>query len=170
MSKHFVSFSWLQENTTNTCKTSVFAGLYDLDPITDSSDESNQLNIRIRKDAIDNSSNYVIKPQREGGGNNYYNENVRKVLETFLPSELSAYILMERIFPPSQEIDLIRDGHITKTMSICELGIYGIILSNGGSNKLLNGYGGYLLRVKPISSDEGGVAAGYAVLGSPDLI
>lgn len=34
----------------------------------------------------------------------------------------------------------------------------------------LNRYGGYLLRVKPALSDEGGVAAGYAVLSSPDLV
>ena len=33
----------------------------------------------------------------------------------------------------------------------------------------VNKYGGYLLRVKPALSDEGGVAAGYAVLSSPDL-
>ena len=34
----------------------------------------------------------------------------------------------------------------------------------------VNKYGGYLLRVKPALSDEGGVAAGYAVLSSPDLV
>jgi hypothetical protein len=31
---------------------------------------------------------------------------------------------------------------------------------------IVNKYGGYLLRVKPITSDEGGVAAGYSVLSS----
>jgi glutathione synthase len=34
----------------------------------------------------------------------------------------------------------------------------------------INNYGGYLLRVKPAVADEGGVAAGYAVLSSPELV
>jgi hypothetical protein len=33
-----------------------------------------------------------------------------------------------------------------------------------------NKYSGYLLRVKPQSSDEGGVAAGYSVLSAPALV
>ncbi len=39
--------------------------------------------------------------------------------------------------------------------------------SGDGSTVVRNEYGGYLLRVKSISSDEGGVAAGYAYLSSP---
>ena len=71
---------------------------------------------------------------------------------------------------------------------LCELGIYGIFLCDSDASTELsdatvshvttgtvntpyiNKYGGYLLRVKPANSDEGGVAAGYAVLSSPDLI
>jgi len=33
-----------------------------------------------------------------------------------------------------------------------------------------NKYAGYLLRVKPSTSDEGGVAAGYSFLSSPSLV
>lgn len=71
---------------------------------------------------------------------------------------------------------------------LCELGIYGIFLCDSDASTevpdaavshdsseivntpYINRYGGYLLRVKPAISDEGGVAAGYAVLSSPDLI
>ncbi len=60
---------------------------------------------------------------------------------------------------------------------ISELGIYAAFLSdeNGfvsveGKQAPLNTYGGYNLRVKPASSDEGGVAAGYAYLSAPTLI
>jgi Eukaryotic glutathione synthase, ATP binding domain len=71
---------------------------------------------------------------------------------------------------------------------LCELGIYGIFLCDSDANAespsastpadtsstvsapYINRYGGYLLRVKPAVSDEGGVAAGYAVLSSPDLV
>jgi len=34
----------------------------------------------------------------------------------------------------------------------------------------MNKHGGHLLRTKAASSDEGGVAAGYAVLDSPLLV
>ena len=33
-----------------------------------------------------------------------------------------------------------------------------------------NKYAGYLLRVKPIYSDEGGIASGYSVASSPSLV
>jgi hypothetical protein len=39
-----------------------------------------------------------------------------------------------------------------------------------GYREALNVGGGYLLRVKPVLSDEGGVAAGFAVLSSPRLV
>jgi glutathione synthase len=48
-----------------------------------------------------------------------------------------------------------------------ELGIYGTYLSAGSKDKMFqNTVAGYLLRTKPMDSDEGGVAAGYSVLNS----
>ena len=43
-------------------------------------------------------------------------------------------------------------------------------VENTVEESYINKYGGFLLRVKPAVSDEGGVAAGYAVLSSPCLI
>lgn len=43
-------------------------------------------------------------------------------------------------------------------------------LRDGDMKEVLNEFGGYLLRVKPVVSDEGGVAAGFAVLGCPALV
>jgi hypothetical protein len=54
-------------------------------------------------------------------------------------------------------------------LTVCELGIFGVYLRDGSGQPLINKYGGYLLRVKPTLADEGGVAAGYAVLSSPFL-
>lgn len=39
-----------------------------------------------------------------------------------------------------------------------------------GSSAILNKAAGHLLRTKTASSDEGGVATGYAVLDSPYLV
>ena len=41
---------------------------------------------------------YVLKPQREGGGNNLYGDQLQQRLRD--PKGLAAYILMQRIRPP----------------------------------------------------------------------
>jgi len=71
---------------------------------------------------------------------------------------------------------------------LCELGVYGTFLRSGAravggvslpgtvdgdgeeEGVLINRAAGHLLRVKPANVDEGGVAAGYAVLSSPYLV
>lgn len=98
------------------------------------------------------------------------------------PSELTAYIAMEKIFPPSQPSTLIRRQVVTEVTSVCELGIYSVYLSssnnsndnqNNNNNNAdiehINSYAGYLLRVKGEHVTEGGVAAGYSVLSSVQL-
>ena len=48
-----------------------------------------------------NPEKYVLKPQREGGGNNVYGEDIKPFLEKIRHSEeRNAYILMDRIHPP----------------------------------------------------------------------
>ena len=79
--------------------------------------------------------------------------------------------------------------------TLCELGMYAVYLSDANGmlavsslpaaassssatsdtgsmsrEGVFNKYAGYLLRVKPVYSDEGGVAAGYSVLSSPSLV
>lgn len=133
-----------------------FAGLWSLDD----SD--------IVKDAIERPEHYVMKPQREGGGNNIYGDNVRKnllQLQKEGSEEKAAYILMQRIFPSLAPALLMRDGVCHKDDAISELGIYGAYLRNK-ENVIMNEQSGYLMRTKVSSSNEGGVAAGFAVLDS----
>ncbi|KAJ4773545.1 hypothetical protein LUZ62_057802 [Rhynchospora pubera] len=133
-----------------------FAGLWSLD------------NDEIVRTAMDKPELFVLKPQREGGGNNIYGTDVREMLIK-LRNEgndgLAAYILMQRIFPKDSLSYLIRDGisHTEKTIS--ELGIYGAYLRNK-DKVIINEQSGYLMRTKVSSSNEGGVAAGFAVLDS----
>ncbi|BBH06634.1 Protein of unknown function D [Prunus dulcis] len=133
-----------------------FAGLWSLDD----SD--------IVKDAIERPGLYVMKPQREGGGNNIYGNDVKEALMR-LQKEGSeadaAYILMQRIFPTVSRTFLMRNGICYKDDTISELGIYGAYLRNK-ERVILNDQCGYLMRTKAASSDEGGVAAGFAVLDS----
>ncbi|GMY21405.1 glutathione synthetase, chloroplastic [Fagus crenata] len=76
-----------------------------------------------------------------------------------------AYILMQRIFPTVFPTFFIRDGICHKDYAISELGIYGAYLRNK-DKVIMNEQCGFLMRTKISSSDEGGVAAGFAVLDS----
>lgn len=79
---------------------------------------------------------FVLKPQREGGGNNIYNEDIRSWLSSMKDSqERKAWILMDRIYPPLQKNYLIRAAEesplkdsIDLSDVITELGIYGVII------------------------------------------
>ena len=124
---------------------------------------------------------YVLKPQREGGGYNFYGDKLLQKLQDNiqvkddgsieLGPKLSEYILMERLFPPVQKAILLRSGRIEGSGdSISELGCFGTILvSSDGESVLHNEYAGFLLRTKFSGVDEGGVASGFATLSSPFL-
>ncbi|XP_019241217.1 PREDICTED: glutathione synthetase, chloroplastic isoform X1 [Nicotiana attenuata] len=136
-----------------------FAGLWSLD-------ESNTV-----KDAIERPGLYVMKPQREGGGNNIYGEDVKEALLKLQKEGTGsdAFILMQRIFPTISHSILMREGIPHKEQTISELGIYGTYLRNK-KEILINQESGYLMRTKVSSSNEGGVAAGFAVLDSIYLV
>ena len=63
---------------------------------------------------------------------------------------------------------LLRDGKILEVDTLSELGIYGTFVGRGDT-VILNAEAGHLIRTKAATSDEGGVAAGFAVLDSPYL-
>lgn len=137
-----------------------FAGLWSLD------------DSEIIKDAIERPGLYVMKPQREGGGNNIYGDAVKKNLLRLQQEgneENAAYILMQRIFPTISPSILMRDGVSYRDQTISELGVYGAYLRNK-TKVIKNDHCGYLMRTKVSSSDEGGVAAGFAVLDSLYLV
>jgi len=119
------------------------------------------------------SQNHVLKPQREGGGNNIYRDKITPFLKSIPDREYSQYILMELINPPeaAKNTVLRSDGEVVRGNVISELGIFGTCLwkNNQGSSKpeiLHNTEGGYLMRTKGKESDEGGVAAGFSSLDS----
>lgn len=82
--------------------------------------------------AIADPEKYVLKPQREGGGNNIYGSEIRDVIMSMKNSnERSAWILMDRIEPPVQFNYIVRPGgpdvpELTNVVS--ELGIFGVII------------------------------------------
>ncbi|XP_005100370.1 glutathione synthetase-like [Aplysia californica] len=114
---------------------------------------------------------FVLKPQREGGGNNLYNEDITTFFKEHNGSkERSAYILMQRIFPWQQKNYLVKPG-VPFALSdvVSELGVYGVYIGSADS-EVVNFECGYLMRTKNQGSDEGGIFAGFAVWDNPLVI
>jgi glutathione synthetase len=123
---------------------------------------------------------YVLKPQREGGGYNFYGdilaaklkENVKRNADGSLKlsEKLGEFILMQRLFPPQQRAILLRGGKVEGSgESVSELGCYGTLVVDHAGEVVHNKYAGFLLRTKFSDVDEGGVASGFATLSSPYL-
>jgi glutathione synthetase len=116
---------------------------------------------------------FVLKPQREGGGNNVYRAGIPRFLAAVDPAGWEAWVLMEMIEPPAQENAIVRAGEARGGGVVCELGVFGACLWEGGAGGvrvLENVGGGYLLRTKGSGSHEGGVAAGFGALDTPYLV
>jgi len=158
-----------------------FAGLYSLAQ----ADATKEDMDAVRDVLNGNFGSYVLKPQREGGGYNFYGqdllEKVRKNIihsnnddggggDFTLGEELAELILMQRLFPPQQKAILLRGGQVEGTGdTISELGCFGGILVAADGTVLHNEFCGFLLRTKFSNVDEGGVASGFATLSSPYL-
>lgn len=154
-----------------------FAGLYSLGA------DANEEDMKAVKEVLfhDGEGRYVLKPQREGGGYNFYGMQLAEKLRNnctisgAVPSiqlspALSEFILMERLFPPQQRAVLLRNGRVEGCgMTISELGCFGTIVVSGEGDVIHNEYAGFLLRTKFSGVDEGGVASGFATLSSPYL-
>lgn len=138
----------------------IFTGLYSLDK-NEGGDEAVKM-------ALANPEAYVMKPQREGGGNNIYGLDIPNALNKMTETERSAYILMERISPPISRSYMIRPGGDIPPQivdMVSELGLFGAII--GTKDKIMyNRQCGHMLRTKISSANEGGVAAGLGALDS----
>ncbi|XP_049825691.1 glutathione synthetase-like isoform X1 [Aethina tumida] len=143
----------------------IFTGLYSLD-----FDETGERALQM---ALNDPEKYVLKPQREGGGNNVYGSEIRTALLKMKNSkERAAWILMDRIRPPITKGYLVRAGGPNPppvSEMVSELGIFGVVI--GDSQKILvNRQVGHMLRTKMSDANEGGVAAGSGALDSPYLV
>jgi len=141
-----------------------FVGLYSLEENPD-----------IIEKALQSPENFVLKPQREGGGNNFYGEDiVPKLKEICGTSEMDAYILMDRVRPPAQYNCKLTgsdtsNSNCTCTSTVSELGIYGTVI--GSSDEIIeNNTAGYLLRTKAEKTNEGGFYVGHSSIDTPQLL
>jgi glutathione synthase len=148
-----------------------FTNIYPLD--------DSEAGLKAQKLALDpeTAKGYVLKPQREGGGNNIYGAAIPQFLRDKVPKEKwKGYILMKLINPPFVNNSILRNGKIESGSVIGELGVFGVCLwrnptgEGGDAEALENKEAGYLLRTKGRESEEGGVAAGFGSIDSVFLV
>ena len=143
-----------------------FATMYPLD-------SSSSAGIAARKLALDEKEclRFVLKPQREGGGNNIYRGAIPPFLRAVPEARWKSFVLMELITPPPARNLILRDSRVEEGGVISELGVYGTCLWRTDSGEVLhNERAGYLLRTKGDKSEEGGVAAGFGCMDSVFLV
>lgn len=111
----------------------MFKGIWSLENLCQDGAEVNEVVER----AIEYPHEYVLKPQKEGGGNNFFDDELRtKLLEAKaangLDPILSTYLIMERINPPMIPALLLRNGEMHRQSTMSEFGFYSIVYSRNG--------------------------------------
>jgi glutathione synthase len=137
---------------------STFASMFTFDD-----NQTREKNINILRE---NSQGFVLKPNREGGGNNKYGDDILNLLDKE-NDQLNSYVAMEKILPPKCTTCLIKPNgkHVLHVECINEIGIFGTMVSNVDTKEeYINEVAGYLVRTKTTDTNEGGVATGYSVL------
>ena len=115
--------------------------------------------------AIERPERFVLKPQREGGGFNFYGEAIKRALLGMNASERDAFVLMERLHPAARVADGLRAGQSWRGSVVSELGHFGVLFARGDDIRLNRGVG-YLVRTKAADQDEGGISSGAGHLDS----
>ena len=141
-----------------------FAGLYALEDVIPAA----QGELPAWRAALASPDRFVLKPQREGGGNNLYDEDIPRVLAGSTARERAGYILMERIRPIPHDATLVREGVATVATCVSEIGRFGVLMAEGG-RVLINHDIGYLVRTRDRKLREGGISAGFGHLSSLEL-
>ncbi|KAF3224092.1 hypothetical protein TWF191_006206 [Orbilia oligospora] len=146
-----------------------FAAIYPMD--------ESEAGLKARKLAFEEPHRFVLKPQREGGGNNIYKDKIPEFLRGLEEEKWQGYILMELIRPPEVENLVMRNGEMMQGKVVGELGVYGAVVwkdaedgEPGDIDIVYNEEAGVLLRTKGSSSEEGGVAAGFGCVDSCVLV
>jgi glutathione synthase len=115
---------------------------------------------------------FIIKPQKEGGGNNFYNEDILQLIpnaDVEMNETLKTSIIMERVFPPEIETTILFENKPKVSTCVSEASVYGIILSDDRTIHI-NKSVGFLLRTKEATSEEGGVIVGASAIDIPCLV
>ena len=114
---------------------------------------------------------WVLKPSREGGGNNYFGTDMVALLKSLDSRQSEAYILMELVQPPPRTGIRLVEGQVVVTPCVTEFGHFtGCLYEPGAAEPLFNRTFGSLQRTKDIANDEGLVLGGFSFLDCVTII
>ncbi|MGE0494397.1 MAG: hypothetical protein AB7S38_34615 [Vulcanimicrobiota bacterium] len=118
-----------------------------------------------RELALANPDAWVLKPHREGGGNNYFGDQMVAKLGSITEREAEAFILMEKIVQdPFRSVRLVNHEPVP-CECFTEMGFFGLAYYPDVEREpVFNQARGYLLRTKDTSMDEGLVLGGFSFL------
>ncbi|KAL3094059.1 hypothetical protein niasHT_027387 [Heterodera trifolii] len=141
-----------------------FAGLWGLD-------KDDEETSAIIKEAIEKPERFVLKTNRDGGGNNLWDEQLADKLRTMTRKERGGLILMEKLEMLQVTNYSIRAREKPKMYAMTsELGIVGYFLGNAQKMATIdNVQRGHMLRSKAAEAREGGVRIGIGLHDSPYL-
>ena len=143
-----------------------FGGIY---YIRDMNDEAKkELFSKIKSDP----TKYILKPMREGGGNNVYGDKLKELIpeEGNEPGDLlKVSVIVDKIDSAVHESIVLRNEKISFQNSVSEFSIYGIVLSNENIFKI-NKSSSFLVRTKNKDEIEGGIMEGAGAVDLPCLV
>eukprot|EP01084_Bolivina_argentea_P320126 555398_1 len=156
-----ILLKYLNNNEANLIHKHMFK-LYTLDK-----DTNKNLNDTINE-IKNNPSKYVIKSQKEGGGNCYFDNDIVELFNKLNDNnqDYGAYIAMERVYPSEFEsLLLYQNGNKYKHHKKCssEIGFFSCYLSDGICNYVDEVCGVYS-KTRPSDATEGGVSHGNGVI------
>ena len=116
----------------------------------------------------------MLKPQREGGGNNVYKSSIPGFLDTLPVAEREAWIAMELIETPKGVNNyLVHAGSGSpgvKVETSSKLGIFRWALFGLGAKEVKHEEAGWLVRTKGTNNNEGGISTGFSMPDSLLLV
>jgi glutathione synthase len=114
----------------------------------------------------------VLRPQREGGGNNIYRGDIPPFVVQMPQQEHVAWVAMKLIRPPRGVCAyLVRPGTgRVKARVMNEVGMFFEWALFGEGREVREEQVGWLVRAKAEDVDKGGVTAGFSVLDSVLLV
>lgn len=132
----------------------------------------------LKKTSKESALQWVLKPLNEGGGGNFFGQEVPIRIQQIEEKEKAAYILMEEIKGKKEMNAPASDTSIREMVG--ELGIFGSIITRKEQTVSRSAQSpitlvsakvsGYILRLKNSDCNETGVSAGYGFLGSIQLV
>ncbi|KAG9394205.1 Glutathione synthase, eukaryotic [Carpediemonas membranifera] len=117
------------------------------------------------QDVLAHPADFVLKPQREGGGHNVFGAEVGAAIRDLYAGkgDRDAWIVMKRIRPRVESRRFVgTDGEVAEAGLVAEIGPFIGVLAVDGEVKV-NQMIGMLVRSKPENVDEGGVMSGVAI-------